>query len=114
MLYVGLPLEYEECARLLNGRSLPEGVIMDIHGYLKQQNSKLQYFTIRGRYNILGFGIFMDEMPVEKLCILLLSLKTQFAEEAKALKLDLSRVAIAHMDLDPEIVEFPSIMALHY
>ena len=112
MLYVGLPLEYNECVRLLNGHKLPDDVSFDICEYLKRMNSKLKYVGIDKGFNILGFGVYSDDMSVENLCILLLTLKNQFLEEMKSLKVDLSRVEIARMEMEPEIVENPSPMAL--
>lgn len=114
MLYVGLPLEYDECARLLIGNKIPEGVSFHIDTYLKNMKSKLRYYPIDKGFNILGFEVYGDKMSVENLCILLLSLKSQFVEEMKSLKIDLSRVSIARMEEEPEIVENPSPMALLY
>lgn len=109
MLYIGLPLEYEECARLLLGQTLPKDVSLDINGYLKKMNSKMNYFKNEKGFNILGLAIDVNPktMTVESVCEQIKQCKAMFTEETTALNMDLSHVEISDRRNGLKVVENP-------
>lgn len=107
----GFPLEETECARLL--RQPDPSTINDL---LYAQQSELQFVWIDKRVGVLG-------IPMKSSCVHqtytemishILETELKFRAEIRMLRIDLSRVEIARMEDDPEIVENPEPYVLHF
>lgn len=109
MMLFGFPLEDTECARLL--RTTP-GTINDL---LYAQQSLLQYVSIDTGRGVLGIPMKSSSVyqTSSEMISHILETELKFRADVRLLQIDLSRVAIAHMDGDPEILEFPEPYVLH-
>ena len=97
MLYVGLPLEFEECVRLLTGELDPDENF-SVQDFLKEKGSDLVFVWIDKGVYAFGYELKGGYMETEEMVKHIRHYQEKFDAEMVKLGIDLSVVDIAYID----------------
>lgn len=110
MMYVGLPLEFEECVRLLTGELCPDEDF-SVQDYLKEKGSDLKFIWIDKNVHVLGYDLKGRYMETEEMVKHIRHYQEKFDDEIEKLGIDLSVVDIAYMeDLEEPMINVKAMV----